>query len=143
MAYALPRWGPSIEDQVSLRGSIASLALVALVPLVAEAQFTTFVEPPKRVDTVVVVDTIAVAADSARVAENLKAWVDSAAGGAVDLRDTLAIDTRTGDVVRDGVRRDDVLRDGVPAPDTATPLPLMLVAGAGGIAAGAFLLRRR
>jgi len=128
---------------VSLRGSIASLALVALVPLVAEAQFTTFVEPPKRVDTVVVVDTIAVAADSARVAENLKAWVDSAAGGAVDLRDTLAIDTRTGDVVRDGVRRDDVLRDGVPAPDTATPLPLMLVAGAGGIAAGAFLLRRR
>lgn len=128
---------------MSLRGSIASLALVALVPLVAEAQFTTFVEPPKRVDTVVVVDTIAVAADSARVAENLKAWVDSAAGGAVDLRDTLAIDTRTGDVVRDGVRRDDVLRDGVPAPDTATPLPLMLVAGAGGIAAGAFLLRRR
>ena len=118
---------------MSLRGSIASLALVALVPLVAEAQFTTFVEPPKRVDTVVVVDTIAVAADSARVAENLKAWVDSAAGGAVDLRDTLAIDTRTGDV----------LREGVPAPDTATTLPLMLVAGAGGIAAGAFLLRRR
>ena len=146
MAYALPRWGPSIEDQVSLRGSIASLALVALVPLVAEAQFTTFVEPPQRVDTVVVVDTIAVAADSARVAEDLKAWVDSAAGGAVDLRDTLAIDTRTGEVRRDGVPAPDtgdVLRNGVPAPDTATPLPLMLVAGAGGIAAGAFLLRRR
>lgn len=114
---------------------IASLALVALAPAAADAQFTTFVAPPPRVDTVVV-DSIRTAdsVSSASVA-NMKAWVDSAAGDAIDLS---AVDSTP--VVAD---RGDVFGDGLPAPDTATPLPTILTLGAGAIAAGAFLLRRR
>ena len=121
---------------MTLRGSLASLALVALTPLAASAQFTTFVAPPERVDTVVVTDTvIAPVVDSAEAIDNMKAWVDSAAGGALDL-DSVGTTPATppGDVFTD---------EGLPAPDTATPLPTILTLGAGAIAAGAALLRRR
>lgn len=115
------------------------MALVALAPGAASAQFTTFVAPPQRVDTVVVIDTVAAAPSADSVARaninNMKAWVDSAAGDAVDLRNRPVSDSPlppAGDFV-----------DGAPAPDTATPLPLLLAIGAGAMGAGAFLLRRR
>ena len=118
---------------------IASLAFVALAPASAAAQFTTFVAPPPRVDTVVIVDSVAVApsADSLARANinNMKAWVDSAAGDAVDLRSQ---PTEAGTAPAPGV-----FTDGAPAPDTATPLPMILAIGAGAMGAGAFLLRRR
>lgn len=115
---------------------IASFALVALAPVAADAQFTTFVSPPQRVDTIVLTDTVIRTADSAGTSvANMKAWVDSAAGNAVDLS---AIDTTPV-----AAPRGDVFGDGLPAPDTATPLPMILTAGVGAIAAGAFLLRRR
>lgn len=123
---------------MTIRGSLASLALIALTPVAAAAQFTTFVAPPERVDTIVVTDTvIAPAVDSAEAIDNMKAWVDSAAGGALDL-DSVGVPAPEavppGDVFTD---------DGLPAPDTATPLPTILTLGAGAIAAGALLLRRR
>ena len=121
-----------------VRRLIASLVLVAGVPVAAAAQFTTFVSPPPKVDTVVLLDSAGVpTADSVSRASiaNMKAWVDSAAGNAVDLAaaDTLPARTPAGDV----------FTDGAPAPDTATPLPLMLAIGASAIGTGAFLLRRR
>ena len=118
---------------------IASFAFVALAPATAGAQFTTFVAPPPKVDTVVIVDSVAVAptADSLARANinNMKAWVDSAAGDAVDLR------SQPGTV--DPAPAPGVFTDGAPAPDTATPLPMILAIGAGAMGAGAFLLRRR
>lgn len=123
---------PFQRIQVTFRTSIASLALIALAPVAAAAQFTTFVAPPERVDTIVVTDTVVTpVADSATAVANMKAWVDSAAGAAVDL-DSVGT-TAPGDV----------FPDGLPAPDTATPLPLLLTLGAGAIGAGVVLLRRR
>ena len=124
---------------MSFRSLAASLALVALAPAAAAAQFTTFVAPPERVDTIVLTDTLVVARDSAAASiNNMKAWVDSAAGGAVDLRRRTEIpaavtDTATGDV----------FADGAPAPNTATPLPMLLTLGVGAMGAGVVLLRRR
>lgn len=119
----------------------ASLALATLAPVTATAQFTTFVAPPPRVDTVIVKDTLvarAPTADSLARAniQNMKAWVDSAAGDAVDLRERTATSTPL-------PPQGDVFADGAPAPDTATPLPLLLALGAGAIGAGSALLRRR
>lgn len=117
----------------------ASLALVALAPGAASAQFTTFVAPPPKVDTVIVVDTLVAAgptADSLARANinNMKAWVDSAAGDAVDLR--------TDPVASTPVPQPGYFADGSPAPNTATPLPMLVLLGAGAIGAGAVLLRR-
>lgn len=123
-----------------VRSLVGSLVLGALLPMGAQAQFTTFVAPPERVDTVMVVDTVAVTTDSVSRAsiDNMKAWVDSAAGNAVDLRSSLG-DTTAVPASATG----DVFADGAPAPDTATPLPLLLTAGMGAVAAGVLLLRRR
>lgn len=126
---------------MTFRSSIALIALIALTPAAAAAQFTTFVAPSERVDTVIVTDTVvAPTADSVSRASinNMKAWVDSAAGGAVEL-DSLAPVTDTAFNTAPG----EVFPDGMPAPDTATPLPMILTLGAGAIGAGALLLRRR
>ena len=117
----------------------ASLALVALAPGAAAAQFTTFVAPPPKVDTVIVADTLVVAAPTADSLaraniNNMKAWVDSAAGDAVDLR--------TDPVEATPLPQPGYFADGAPAPDTATPLPLIVLLGAGAIGAGAVLIRR-
>lgn len=119
----------------------ASIALATLAPATAAAQFTTFVAPPARVDTVIVTDTLVAAAPTADSLaraniRNMKAWVDSAAGNAVDLREQAAPPTPLPPA-------GDVFPDGAPAPDTATPLPLLMVLGAGAIGAGTVLLRRR
>ncbi|MBA3890282.1 MAG: hypothetical protein H0X64_07110 [Gemmatimonadaceae bacterium] len=118
----------------------ASLALVALAPGAAAAQFTTFVAPPPRVDTVIVADarlTPAPTADSLARANinNMKAWVDSAAGNAVDLRAEVATAAP--------LPQPGYFADGSPAPNTATPLPLIVLLGASAIGAGTVLLRRR
>lgn len=126
-------------------GRIAiALALAAVVPSTAAAQFTTFVAPAKRADTVVMRDstvvTAATSADSAArsTIANMKAWVDSAAGDGIDLRartETRQVTTSTGTVA--------TFENGSPAPNTATPLPLLLTVGAGALGVGALLLRRR
>lgn len=143
MRYAFLRSGTTTEDQVTAARLLSSFALVALAPGAAAAQFTTFVAPPPRVDTVIVADTLVTAppsADSVARASinNMKAWVDSAAGDAVDLR----AETSTG-AATPAAPAAGVFTDGAPAPDTATPLPMILALGAGAMGAGAFLLRRR
>lgn len=124
---------------MTARRLFATLALVALAPLPAAAQFTTFVAPPPKVDTVIVADTVVVAgptADSLARANinNMKAWVDSAAGDAVDLREQTSLPP---------LPPADTFVDGAPAPDTATPLPMLLIVGVGAIGAGTYLVRRR
>jgi hypothetical protein len=122
---------------VGIRGIIAvALAAVIAVPAVGSAQFTTFVQPPRPVETVLVVgtDTVGRVIDTTEVvtADNMRAWVDSAAGDIVPPRDTVVpVVTARGFV------------DGARAPNTATSLPMLLLLGAGALGAGALLLRTR
>lgn len=121
------------------RSILVALTLVALAPGVAAAQFTTFVAPPKKVDTIVVADSALAAAPTAdslarASINNMKAWVDSAAGPGIDLGDT-AVATSDGQVA--------AFSDGAPAPNTATPLPLLTTLGMGALGLGAWLLRRK
>ena len=120
------------------------IAVLVLAPAAAQAQFTTFVAPPKKVDTIVVRDSALAAAPSADVVAgatiaNMKAWVDSAAGGGVNLRamdSTQQVPTVTTDRV-------DAFTNGAPAPNTATPLPMLAALGMSALGIGAFLLKRK
>ena len=142
----------------------APLALVVLaaLPAAAGAQFATYTaHPAKVVDTsrapaVVLGDSARKArADSvSRVAvTNMKAWVDSAAvavgssvpapvdsvkpapvGPVSETRIPTGSRTAAPPAASDG---------GIRAPDTASPLPAILALGAGALAAGLLLLRRR
>jgi len=126
---------------------IAPLALFALFAVPeASAQFTTFVaHPPRAADStrapmVALSDSARRAqADSATRAEltNMKTWVDSAAIAA-GTRVPIPVDS-TPAVTPGAVGSADGLR----APDTATPLPTLLLGGFGAMAAGFALLRRR
>ena len=130
---------------MDVRRFVLSFALVALAPSVGEAQFTTFVAPPKKVDTVVAGDSVVVAAaptaDSVARATiaNMKAWVDSAGGDAVDLRAATSRSTTT-PTVGEPVA---TFSDGAPAPNTATMLPLIAAFGASAVGVGVVLLRRK
>ncbi|MFN2566066.1 MAG: hypothetical protein ABR499_13800 [Gemmatimonadaceae bacterium] len=135
------------------------LAFSTLLPVAAEAQFTTFTPPRPRVDSARNVPATPAqreaAADSmARVAiTNMKAWVDSAAGDVVVNRadSTGRPVAATGPVTpgsttaarRDaaGAESTTAFRDGAQAPDTATWLPLLVLVGTGAIGLGVVLLR--
>jgi hypothetical protein len=124
------------------------------------AQFTGVVAPPKAKPSAEAV--AAAAGDSARRDTSvsvrlteMKAWVDSAAvavavAPAADTAvrmDTVRTDTtaeRGGQRVRTETSTGDVMtyRSGAPAPDTATPLPFILLVGAGALLTGAWLRRR-
>lgn len=126
------------------------------------AQFTGVVAPPKAKPSAAAV--AAAAADSARRDTStavrlteMKAWVDSAAvavaaatpADTVTRADTTRTDTaamnRAGrQPARTEAATGDVMtyRNGVPAPNTATLLPLVLLAGAGSLVTGAWLRRR-
>lgn len=136
----------------------------------AEAQFTTVVAPPRPKQEPQVAQTAAAqsaARDTVLRARltDMKAWVDSAAVAlsaapprpradtAAARRDSVAGDTAS---VRDRAARrpaeeparpvskgDVSFRDGARAPDTATPLPLLALIGAGSLAVGGLLRRKR
>ena len=120
-----------------VRITLALAAALAAAPAIAGAQVTTFVQPPqKAVDTV----TVVTAADSAARRDslaraqvaNMKAWVDSAAGDVVT--------TRTdGSMTSEAPAQE--FRNGSRAPETASPLPMLALLGAGAMSAG-WLLRR-
>jgi hypothetical protein len=144
----------------SLLSALALAVLLPAIPAVAGAQFTSFVAPPRPlVDSAQPARTIA-AADSARRAQrdsaerlaitNMKQWVDSAAVAAgTRIPPTAATEpTRPGTTATapTSARSDGgvpTFRDGSPAPQTATPFPLLALAGLGSTAAGLVLLRRR
>jgi len=134
------------------------LALVALIPNVAPAQFTTFIPPrDKQKDSAkaaVVAERRQEVArrDSVTTAAltNMKARVDSAAGAPPLVRaDTV---TRLGSTIRaDSVVRvaksketevneTTTFRNGSPAPATATVLPILALLGGASVAVGAVLL---
>lgn len=135
------------------------IALLVASPVVASAQFTTFI-PPRNpvadsVKAVVVADQKA-QADTAVAMRltNMKTWVDSAAGlaptstsAADSLADSLAVNrvaTDTTVAAVTSVTADTIpLPNGARAPATASMLPLLVVAGGVLIAFGGLLLRRR
>jgi hypothetical protein len=123
------------------------VALVAGLPGIAGAQFTTFIPPhPKAVDTVAAPVSVATAATRADTAmntqlTNMKTWVDSAAGLApvpMTARDSLA----TATMVADTTITTTTMRDGSRAPATASELPLIALLGAVTLSAGLLLMRR-
>ncbi|HEY0972703.1 MAG TPA: hypothetical protein VGE02_17165 [Gemmatimonadales bacterium] len=147
---------------------VALLALALLLPEPVGAQITTGLRPPERVTPAQQVaraeSTITAMRDSAAREErlDLRAWVDSAA---MSLEAGAAPVTPMPDVPGDslvpkpgvpapaprpGARPDagrdeptTSFREGAPAPDTATPLPLLLAVGGAMVGSGIWLRRRR
>jgi hypothetical protein len=123
------------------------VALVAGLPGIAGAQFTTFIPPqPKVVDTVAAptaTATVAARADSTMNMQltNMKTWVDSAAGvspASVAAADSLA----TATTVADTTITTTTMRNGSRAPETASALPLIALLGGLSLSAGLLLMRR-
>lgn len=136
----------------SIRSVLATAVLLA-APAAASAQFTSFTaHPPRPADSTAARAPLVALSDSARRAQadsanragiaNMKAWVDSAAVAhgtsiptPVDSSTTTVTTTTTTTAATGEV--------GLRAPDTATPLPSIILLGVGSLVAGAGLLLRR
>ncbi|HJU69733.1 MAG TPA: hypothetical protein VJ650_15945 [Gemmatimonadaceae bacterium] len=117
----------------------------------ASAQFTGLVTPPPRPapPVEIIAEAGAVVADTSAAARmsDMKAWVDSAA---VAVAAQTPQDTATPPVViqtpaaAEPAPQEEVsaFREGAPAPNTATPLPALVLLGMGLLAGGAALRRR-
>ena len=121
---------------------ISSLVFIALAPAAAAAQFTTFITPPNpqkdSIKAAVVAEQKAVT-DSVTRAQiaNMKTWVDSAAGVTVPPTDTaFRVQTITGDTVTM------TTSNGLIAPNTASPVPFLLLTGILGMLLGVAMVRR-
>ena len=130
----------AVEQPVSKRW-ILSLILIASAPAAAAAQFTTFITPPNpakdSIKAAVVAEQKAIT-DSVNRAQiaNMKTWVDSAAGVVVPPVDTaFQVQTITGDTVT-------MSSSGLVAPDTASPVPFLLLTGILGLLLGIVMVRR-
>jgi threonine synthase len=138
--------GITVGEQPVSKRWIVTLAFIATAPASAAAQFTTFIAPPNPVKDSIVAAVAAeqkATADSVTRAQitNMKSWVDSAAGVAVKpASDTaFAVKTITTTTATPTVSQ----ADGVIAPNTASPLPFLLVLGVAAMLLGAFLNRPR
>lgn len=128
-----------------------ALALLGASTSPAMAQFTTVITSPAR--KAAAADTMAAHRDTVMhqtTLSNMRAWVDSAAGIAASGQAVAARDTARADsmvIALNNPRRQreatTYFREGAPAPNTATPLPLLALLGAASLAAGAFLLGGR
>jgi hypothetical protein len=105
----------------------------------AGAQITTYVAPPRPESES---PALIAAADSARrdsvarqTAENMRAWVDSAAG--------VSVPASVGDTVNDPGRPITSFADGSVAPATASELPTLLLLGLVSFLTGLGLLTNR
>lgn len=123
------------------------LALIAGLPGIAGAQFTTFIPPqPKAVDSVKAVVAAATVAHTDSVVNmrltNMKTWVDSAAGlAAVPMTAADSLATANTVVAMDTTMPARAMRDGTRAPATASMLPLIALIGASTLTVGLLLLR--
>lgn len=138
---ALPRDDFAVEQPVSKRW-ILSLIFIATAPAAAAAQFTTFITPPNpakdSIKAAVVAEQKAIT-DSVTKAQvaNMKTWVDSAAGVVVPPVDTaFRVQTITGDSVTT------MPSNGMVAPNTASPVPFLLLTGVLGLLVGFAMVRR-
>lgn len=137
---------------MQIRKVLALTAMVAVPAFTAGAQFTTVVAPPPAQKQAVAVAAAAKAApsDTGRRAtlREMSAWVDSVAGAPAP---GVTTDSAAGDValsdsatatvsVSDENAGTTKFADGARAPNTASPLPLILVAGIGALLVGAWLL---
>lgn len=118
------------------------LAMIASLPAIARAQFTTFIPPQnKAVDSVkaVVVAQSKAHADSAVNMQltNMKTWVDSAAGVAPVPTTTVATSMSTAASAPVSSTR---MRNGRRAPATASALPLIALIGALSLGFGMFFV---
>lgn len=117
------------------------LALMAGIPKVASAQFTTFI-PPRNV----VADSVKAAVVAAQKTQtdsvshvqltNMKTWVDSAAGIVPAPATSVAADSVA---QRMAAADTSTFRNGMRAPATASDLPLLLVVGLAMLLLGLFL----
>jgi hypothetical protein len=132
------------------------LALLAGLPTMTWAQFTTFIPPQKKLADSM--QTVAVAQERARADSvmrikltDMKAWVDSAAG-TVAMPTTAADPTATPNPIPTTPARDTAaftpaaadsalrLRHGAKAPNTASDLPMLALIGAIALAIGTVML---
>jgi hypothetical protein len=131
----------AVELPVSNRW-IVSLIFIAMAPAAAAAQFTTFITPPNpakdSIKAAVVAEQKAVA-DSVNRAQiaNMKTWVDSAAGVVVPPVDT---SLRAQAIFTDSVST--MTTTGMVAPNTASPVPFLLLTGILGMLLGITMVRR-
>lgn len=119
---------------------ITTLSL-CFAPIPARAQFTAVITPPKKEEPALVAETPA-KRDSLKITRlsDMRAWVDSAAGAL-----GAGVPAATAPIPKDSLpapvppmvkpdapvaHQGGDLRSGARAPDTATPLPLLVVAGA-------------
>ncbi len=142
--------------RLSILAGVAAMLILSAAE--ASAQFTGVVVPPKAkaapvVDSVPA--TVAEMRDSvARVnLTNMKDWVDSAAVALTTVPAPVATDTGLAGIpaappvaARDTAARAATtteFREGAPAPNTATPIPLLALLGVASLGTGIWLLRRR
>jgi hypothetical protein len=121
---------------------ILSLIILAVAPAAAAAQFTTFITPPNpakdSIKAAVVAEQKALT-DSVTRAQiaNMKTWVDSAAGVVVPPVDTaFVVPTIVGDTLMTATST------GLIAPNTASPVPFLLLTGVLGMLIGVAMVRR-
>lgn len=139
--------------RVKIRTAALMLLLGAAPLATAGAQFTTVVAPPpaqKQALAVAEAKRTAAPSDTGHRAtlQAMSAWVDSVAGTPAP---AVVTDSATGDVTLSSdsaavptPRSDGAgttrFAEGARAPNTASPLPLVLVAGLGALLVGAWLL---
>jgi hypothetical protein len=137
---------------VLARAGLCALALLAAAPSAAAAQFTTVIRPPDRQVAGPTPEEQA-QRDSVTTLQitSMQAWVDSVAAESAALGDTIVAEVSTGAVVTDStelapgqpqVEGTARFRDGAPAPDTATPLPMLLLTGLIAAGLGGLLLHK-
>ena len=133
----------------TLRHTFALGAMILMVASSAAAQFTTVVAPPKRVVATATVVADPTPRDTGRRAtlQEMSAWVDSVAGKAPSSPAALppVIDSAAGEVVApaEPAAATERFSDGARAPNTASPLPALLLAGLAAMVTGAALLATR
>ena len=128
---------------------ILALAVLAILPATAAAQFTTVITPPKKATPApAVAEATGPRADSLHNQRltDMKVWVDSAASA-------LGVSTDSAPAASDSIRTTVALAEPIePArrvehesagrlPDTATPLPLLALLGAALIGVGVWFVR--
>ena len=132
----------------ALQHTFALGAMILMAASPAAAQFTTVVTPPKRVVATATVVADPTPRDTGRRAtlQEMSAWVDSVAGKAPPAGSLPpVVDSAAGEVVApaEPAAATERFSDGARAPNTASPLPALLIAGLAAMVTGAALLATR